>query len=503
MKIKSSSIAVAFCCALLFAGCAVGPNFKKPANDVADRWAATHETASANSFSGFSASPVDAQWWRTFGDSKLASLVNRVANLNLDVQVATARLAQARAARQMTGADALPSLDGSGSYQHDRSSQNGVLDISGLNGKSDYNLWQPGLDASWELDLWGRVRREIESSNASLHAVEDLRRDVLLSVISETARDYIALRGTQQQQVIVAQNLDVAKHSLALIRIQFADGVSTQLEIAQELAEVAEIEGQLPVLHNRYVHSVNALSFLVGEKPDSLEAELSQTTPIPSVPPTVPLGLPSSLAERRPDIREAEARLHAATAQIGVAIGDFYPKITLSANFSVQAQHFSDLDEWSSRMFGVGPSISIPLFEGARLKGQLALRKAQQQEAAIHFQRTVLNAWEEVDNAMSDYTSDQAHLLKLQESANQNQSALDIAQHQYVAGVTGFLNVLVVQKSLLSSQEAVTAARVDVSLSLVRLYKTLGGGWESILPLSSTNSAQRVLATRTLARGID
>ncbi|MBU9266596.1 efflux transporter outer membrane subunit [Burkholderia gladioli] len=466
----------------MLAGCVVGPDYYKPIAALPAQWtqAAKQETPAVGSraVSG----DVDAQWWTSFSDAELSSLVQRVAGASLDVKVATQRLMQARAARRMTGADAMPALEGTASYQHSRSSQNGLVDISGLNGRHDYNVWQPGIDASWELDLWGRVRREIESADASVQATAELRRDVLLSAIAETASDYIQLRGVQAQQAVVEQNLDIARQSLRLTQIRFTDGVATHLETAQAAAQVSGIEARLPVLENQRVHLVNALSFLLGEPPRTLEGELDAVRAIPPVPPRVPVGLPSQLAERRPDIREAEARLHGATADIGVAVGDFYPRVTLSANLSLQAMHFGDLDEWSSRMFGVGPALTVPIFEGGRLKGQLELRKAQQREAMIEYQRTVLNAWHEVDNAMSDYNTRQTREEKLDETEVQDSEALENARSQYLAGATDFLNVLTVQRDLLDTQQAKVVSITDVSLALVGLYKALGGGWETSFP---------------------
>ena len=473
--------------------CTVGPDFHRPEASLPQRWTtdAVRHSSSAMSVSAsrVEEGDVDARWWAVFQDAELSSLVERVANASLDVKTVTARLAQARAARGIVGAADAPAVSGAASYRHARSSQNGLVDVAGLNGKSDYNVWQPGLDASWELDLSGRVRREIESADASVETVEDLRRAVLLSVIAETARSYVQLRGVQAQQEIVLQNLDIARHGLELTRIRFGDGVATRLDVAEAAAQVSTIEAQLPQWENRRVRLVNALSYLLGMPPRTLERELRSAARIPLVPPRVPVGLPSELAERRPDVREAEARLHAATADIGVAIGDFYPRITLSANLSLQAMHFGELDEWGTRMFGIGPALSVPIFEGGRLKGQLALRQGQQQEAAIQFQRTVLKAWHEVDDAMSDYDSVQSYRDKVAEAVEQNHIALQNAQRQYIAGATDFVNVLTVQKDLLAAQQALVASDTDVSVSLVDLFKALGGGWETTFPVVSAVAA--------------
>ncbi|WP_216674928.1 efflux transporter outer membrane subunit [Paraburkholderia elongata] len=477
------------------AGCTVGSDYHEPKAVLPAQWTDHATQAFTVDRSLTVPDDVDARWWTAFSDAELSSLVERVAGANLDVKVATQRFMQARAARGMTGADALPALQGSASYQHARSSQNGLVDISGSNGKSDYNVWQPGIDASWELDVWGRVRREIESADASVQASADLRRGVLLSAMAETACDYIQLRGVQAQQAIVRQNLEIARQSLALTQICLADGVATHLETAEAAAQVSEIEARLPVLENQRVHLVNALSFLLGEPPRTLERELDTVHPIPPVPPRVPVGLPSQLAERRPDISEAEARLHAATADVGAAVGDFYPRITLSANLSLQAMHFDDLDKWSSHMFGVGPALTVPIFEGGRLKGQLELRKAQQREAMIEYQRVVLNAWHEVDDAMSDYDTRQARQVKLDTAVVQDQVALENARLQYVAGATDFLNVLTVQRDLLDTQQARAVSTTEVSLALVGLFKALGGGWETSFPVASSVKRDSPLRT--------
>jgi NodT family efflux transporter outer membrane factor (OMF) lipoprotein len=476
--------------AVLCAGCTVGPDYRRPQAALPAQWASPASGVQNAVPSRPVMEPTDTQWWRQFGDPELTSLIERVSAANLDVEAAGARVVAARATRRMTGAAAAPAVNAGASYEHARSSQNGLVDVSGLAGKSDYNVWQPGIDMSWELDLWGRVRRETESADASLEAAEDWRRAVLLSMLAETAIDYVRFRGVQAQQDIVLHNLDIAWDSERLTEIRFRDGVATQLDTAEAGAQVKSIEARLPGLERERVRLVNALSLLVGEPPRSLERELQQARPVPPVPPSVPIGLPSELAERRPDIREAEARLHAATAQIGVAVADFYPRITLSANLDLQAMHFDDLDSWSSRAFGVGPAVRVPLFEGGRLKGQLALSKAEQQEAVVAYRRTVLNAWREVDDALSAYQAYQQQRDKLAEAFAQNRVALENARRQYVAGVSDFLNVLTVQQNLLGTQQALALSEADLSVSLVSLFKALGGGWEMRFPATDPKADQ-------------
>jgi NodT family efflux transporter outer membrane factor (OMF) lipoprotein len=477
-------------CALLLAGCmTVGPDFQRPDANPPAHWnlsAQAHDPPPGR----ITSEPLDARWWRAFNDAQLASLITRASTANLDVQAATERLAQALATRRITDAAALPTLNGSASYQHARSSQRGLLDISGHNGESDYNVWQPGFDASWELDLWGRVRRLREAARADAQASEDMRRDVLVSVLAETARNYVQLRGVQAGQAILRDNLEIARRSEALTRVRFKDGVATRLEVAEAAAQVHTIEAQLPLLDTQRARRVNALGYLLGEPPGALDAELGAARPLPVTPPVVPAGLPSELAERRPDIRRAEARLHAATADIGVARGSFYPRITLSGNVALQASRFRDLGEWDARLFGVGPALSVPIFDGGRLKGQLALSTARQREAMLDFRRTVLAAWHEIDDAMTDYAARQHHGARIAEAVEQDRVALDQARRQYVAGASDFLNVLTVQQALLKDQQAQVESATEVSLALVGLFKALGGGWETTFPVAQADAAR-------------
>jgi len=471
---------------LSLAACSVGPDFQRPEGPRVEAWATPQKVAPSQVVS----SPLDERWWEVFNDPQLSALSRRVLTDNLDLQLATSRLQQSRAARQVITAERYPTSSASGGYARKRNSGEGLNDPSGHEGKSAFNLWDAGFSASWELDFWGRVRRETEAADATLEVAENDRRGVLLAVLAETAQDYIQLRGVQSTRAVTEQNLDVARHSLKLSQLRLADGVATDLDVAEAAAQVATIESQLPALQQRQAQLINALSLLMGEPPQALHAELAADAPVPQTPRQVAIGLPSQLAERRPDIRQAEARLHAATASIGVAQGDFYPRITLSGNFGSQAMQLSDFGSWGSRQFGIGPQFSLPLFDGGRLRGMLHLREAQQQEAAVAYQQTVLRAWHEIDDQLTRYNSSQLRRDSLAEAVRQNQIALRTAQQQYVEGVVDFVNVLTVQGALLATQEQLVESSTGVSLAMVGLYKALGGGWESVYPLASAGSAK-------------
>ena len=454
--------------AISLAACSVGPDFQRPAADLPGQWQATAQTAVA---------PVDTAWWRELGDDRLAALVERAAKANLDIQTARNRLEQSRVMRSISGGEQLPGVAARGGYSRERNSGEGLNDPSGRSGQAPFELWSGALDASWELDLWGRVRRSVEAAEAEVALSQAERDGVILSISAETASDYLQLRGVQAQLAVTRQNLEIARQSRALTQTRFDNGVTTNLDVANAAAQVATIEARLPMLLAEQERLINALSFLLGEAPRALQAQLSTSEPLPQPMKGVPLGIPSELAQRRPDIQRSEAALHRATAAIGVAEADFYPRVTLGASFGYQSLNGSDLGDWGARDWSYGPSLYLPIFQGGRLTGTLALRERQQQAAAIDYRRTVLSAWHEVDNALTDYTAEQQHYRALSEAVEQNNIALSSARERYKEGAIDFLNVLNVQRALLETQSALVTSATQAALDRVRLYKALGGGW--------------------------
>ncbi|AET90803.1 RND efflux system, outer membrane lipoprotein, NodT family [Burkholderia sp. YI23] len=498
MPLRTLALTLLAC--FVIAGCTVGPDFVPPKSATPDVLERTHNAQAESK-------PVQAEfdpdWWTLFDDPVLNALQKRLADANLDVAAASARLRQSRAEQRVVGAAGLPTLGGAASYNRERGSENGVLSLLGVTpassqpqsasgnaplgvsgmpgskGSPAYDLYQAGFDASWELDIWGRVWRGVEAAGALSDASYEDRNAILLSARAELARDYIDLRDTQSLLDIARQNLDIARDAVRLTKIRVHEGVTTDLDVANASAQMETIESLIPTLESRRDTTMNAIGVLLGEQPGALRDMLADARDVPALPKQVPVGFPSELARRRPDIRKAEAQLHAATASIGMAKADFYPRISLNGSAGFQSLQLSSLADWASGQFVVGPSITFPIFEGGRLKGTLQLREAQQEEAAIVFKRTVLEAWREVDDALLVYDAEQRRRERLASVVSLNQRALAVAEQRYKAGALDYLDVLNVQKQLLEAQSNLERSKATAAENLITLCKSLGGGWET------------------------
>jgi NodT family efflux transporter outer membrane factor (OMF) lipoprotein len=488
---------------LLLAGCTVGPDFERPAPWWSPAsWGAKSGPARQPP-SQTVPEPVDPQWWKLLDDPLLTSLEARLAAANLDVRLASIRIAEARAQLGVVESARFPSINGNASYLRQQQSRDGVLALTASPGAAPgtasngtggvggvpnsslfkpYDLYEYGFDASWELDFWGRVSRGVESAGAGVTASSESQRDTLVTASAELARDYIQLRAIQRKLAIARENLQSARESLRVTQERAAGGVTTDLDVANAAAQVEDQASQIPVLETQQAQTMNAIAFLLGEQPRAMEVQLAAPRPIPAVPPRVPVGVPSELARRRPDIRRAEAQLHGATADIGVAVADFYPRFTLSGSGAIQALQFSNLADWQAHTFAIGPSVTLPIFEGGRLRQTLEFRKASEQEAAVNYQRTVLAALHEVDDALTAYDQEQLRRARLEAGVVQSTRALSLARQRYEQGVTDFLQVLLAQRTQLVAEQALADSTANVSTNLVQIYKALGGGWQTDLP---------------------
>lgn len=474
-------------CAVSLAGCAVGPNFVKPDNrlhaaKLAPReWSPEDTPVSNDSF--------PAQWWTLFNDVVLSELQARASAGNLELQTASERIEQSRAQLGIVSSQLLPRVDAGASYAREALSEHGKLAALGAPSRPS-DFWQIGFDASWEVDLWGRARRAREGAAASLEATVYERESVRVALSAEVAGTYLELRGTQAQLDIAQQNLAVADRLLGLTESRGRNGIATRFEISSARAQLETIRAAIPELTLRRNALMNALALLLGDEPRALDAQLHTTMPLPSLPASVPVGIPSKLAHRRPDILRAEAQLHAAVAAIGVAQADFYPRISLRGRIGLEAFEIGDLTSWDSRFFSVGPTVYLPIFQGGQLVQRLALNEAQQRASALAYRQTVLRAWHEVDNALEALAARQRQYAALLASYEQNSQAFHVAVRGYQEGAGDYLAVLIAQRNVLTSQTSLNACATSATLALVNLYKSLGGGWDPLEVESSSTGPQ-------------
>jgi multidrug efflux system outer membrane protein len=435
--------------------------------------------------------PQSKAWWESFRDPELTSLVEKAAAANLDLREAALRIAEARAQREIAAASEMPTLAGNASYANTRISettaQGSLFSSLGKNTKglpinipsfpNPYNQYQLGFDASWEPDLFGGVHRSVEAAEAETEASREDARDALVSLEAEVARDYIDLRSAQTQLAITARNRVTQYEVETLARQRYKAGLGTTLDISNAAALVRTTEAQSPPLNRTIVSDINQLSRLLGREPGALANELNTAEPVPPIPAEVRIGLPGELIRRRPDIRAAEARLHATTARVGVAVAELFPSVTFNASFGTQSGTFPNLAGWASRFYSIGPTLQVPIFEGGKLRANIQLADLEEKQAAVDYARVVLNAVHEVENALVAYGMEQSRRDSLAGTLAQNGDTLALARQRYQSGVTTFLDVLDAERSEQQTELALAQSNAAVSTNLVALYKALGGGW--------------------------
>jgi NodT family efflux transporter outer membrane factor (OMF) lipoprotein len=462
---------------LALAACSVGPDYVKPSPGMPGDWSEKGtELDPATSRVTAKAAAV-AEWWKTFKDAELTSLVERAAKSNLDLQLAESRIREARGLRGITAGALLPELGTTGAYARNRGSEHVPLPGAGRQS----NFYQAGFDASWEIDVFGGIRRGVEAADAQVDASVEARRDVLVTLLAEVARNYIEVRGLQAQIGIARQNLEAQKKTLELTQARFQVGRAAELDVVRAQAQVSTTSSEIPLLESQRIQATHRLGVLLGGEPASLRQELLAAGAIPAPPPEVPVGLPSELLRRRPDLRRAERELAAATARIGVATADLYPKFSLTGFFALESINASDFVKWGSRAWSVGPTIQWSIFQGGRIRARIEVENARQEQAAIVYERSILVALEEVEDALIAYAKEQAHRAELSDAVKANAKAVDLANQRYGQGLVDFLNVLDAQRSLYLSQDALVQSERRISEHLVALYKALGGGWEADL----------------------
>ncbi len=460
---------------ILLNGClSVGPDYVMPEPDVPDAW---HLALTAESGLG----TKDLQnWWTLFGDETLNELVARAATNNLDLKTAAARIEQARALSGVAASEFYPSI-----------SADGAVGVTGISGDSsdDGDFYSAGFGMGWELDLWGRVRRSVESAEASLQATEEDYRDLMVLLYADVATGYINVRTLQKRIALAESNLLAQSETMELTQNRFDAGLVPALDISQAELNKSRTESTLPPLRQALIETLNRLSVLLGEMPYALETELLQTRQvscrecgyahsaeprlqelsIPAATNVITPELPVDLMRQRPDIRRAERELAAQHARIGVATADFYPAFSLPGSLVLETGGITT--------YRIGPQVRWNLFSGGRIRNQVRAEKAATQAALHTYEQTVLLALEEVEDSLAAYAHEQERVQLLETAATSAEESVQFVNELYKSGLTDFQNVLNMEQALLTQQDELAASRGQVSAGLITIYKALGGGW--------------------------
>ena len=458
--------------------CAVGPNYQRPHTQVAPVFAAAEAGL-------YSSQQAQVQFWRQFDDPTLDSLVADALVANDDLRIAVGHLAEARALRHESVYDLAPTVTASGSHQTEKIPQV----ESGFPYTASY--YDSSFDASWELDLFGRVRRELQASTADLQAAEANLRDVQVSVIAEVARTYFELRGEQARLEVARRNVVNQQETVRFTNAQLDAGRGTELDTSRAQAQLSTTLSTIGPLEAEVSSSIHRLGVLIGREPDALQTLLSAPRDLPPLPHSIAVGDPEALLRNRPDIRIAERQLAASTARIGVAVGDLFPKVTFVGSFGFDAASLSGLGSAASRAYTIGPSISWAAFDLGRVRAQIAAQRARTYTALAQYEQTVLRALEETEDALVTHARTRDELMHAADAARASATAARLARTRYEDGETDFLEVLDAERTQLEAEDHLAQSRTDAVTSLVAVYKALGGGWEGAPFPRYTQAASR------------
>jgi outer membrane protein, multidrug efflux system len=454
--------------AAALAGCAVGPNYHRPDTLLAPQFAGTPQGP-------YSDTNVQSRWWMQFGDPTLDQLVDDALAANHDLRIALGNLAEARAERRAAKLDLLPTVTASGGYTEERLSA-----AESLFGEPiDARYYDAGFDAFWELDFFGRVRRNVEAQSAQVQGAEASLRDAQVSVTAEVARSYFELRGEQTQLAVALRNVDNQRETLQLTQALLDGGRATELDTSRAQSQLSTTLATIGPLEASVARSVHRLAVLTGREPNALNALLLPPRELPELPHVSAVGDPAGLLRRRPDIRVAERQLAASTALVGVAIGDLFPKVTFTGSYSYSALPGGSLGGDPTRGYLVGPSISWAAFDLGRVKAEVEGSRARADVALAVYQQTVLRALEETEDALVTHARTRASLAEASNAAIASEVAARIARTRYEGGLVDFLAVLDAERTQLAAEDRLAQSRTDAATSLIALYKALGGAWET------------------------
>ena len=463
---------------LAFAGCMIGPDYQRPKVSVSPNWGETGDQRVSTE------STTYRDWWRAFNDPVLDRLVARAYRDNLTLQQAGVRVLQARAQLGIAVGEVFPQTQQAiGSVQYNRTSDRGALAAAANGSSVAYWQSQIGAQATWELDFWGRIRRGIESADASLLATLADYDSTLVTLTADVANTYIALRTAEERIRIARENVDIQEQTLKIVEARFTYGTVSQLDVEQARTALLNTLATLPTLETQRRQARDALSVLLGMPPNDLSDLLSGPSTIPVSPPQVIVGIPADLLRRRPDIRSAELQAVAQSAQIGVAKSDLLPAFSLIGSLVLLSTdlgtfRLSDMFRWGSRQVQIGPSVQWNILNYGQITNNVRVQDANFQQFLLAYQRSVLSAQQDVEDNLAAFLRSQDRADLLAKSVTSSRTAVDLATLQYREGVTDFTTVLTTQQTLLSQQDNLASALGNISTSLVGVYRALGGGWE-------------------------
>jgi NodT family efflux transporter outer membrane factor (OMF) lipoprotein len=499
-----SAVALSAC----VAGCAVGPDYHTPKMKVPDGFISTGATGAPKTAGPSSPSLDIAKWWRALNDSELDSLIERAIQANPSLEIALTRLQEARTLEVAITGLALPEVEASGGAGRGTGSNltrgrvspplNAASNTAGLHQIN----YVGGFDATWEIDLFGRYRRAIEAARYDTQAFAAARKAVLITVVADVARAYLDMRGLQMQLAVLRQNIRTAQQSLDLVQARFDRGIINELDVTLARRQLATLQAQVAPLASQINAAQYAIAVLLGQFPEDLAKELEKPGLIPQVPEQVQAGLPLDLIRRRPDIREAEWQLAGATARIGVATANLFPRVAITAGAGGQGQGLGVTPVVNQSIWSAGVLATWPLLDFGTLDALVDVADLRTHELLVNYKRTVLNAVQEVDNAISTYAAQQDRLRNLGDALAASQRAVSLASQRYDRGLTDYLNVVDAERQEYELAEQYAAAQMAVADQFVALYKGLGGGWEqyqSIPPIRQPQPAVVAAFRRVLA----
>jgi len=471
-KIKANKV-ITFLSATLLGACAVGPDYKLPVTETPKAF--THAVNPE-----FSTKGIEVAWWKLFKDKELTVLVDQTVQHNYDLQTARANLKEARALYMEAGLNMAPIVSSHANYTDQQRSLGAMNNLTFA--PRPLKLYNAGFDAAWEIDLFGRVRRNVEASSDEVEAQEASLRDLSVSLIAEVARNYFELRGLQNQLSVAQKNAKNQTQTLNITNVRLENGRGTELDTSRAIAQLDSTKATIPLIQGSIYRAIHRLGILTGQLPGALIKKLEQSAPLPIIVETINIGNPADLLRRRSDIRMAERTLAAATARIGVATADLFPRVNFVGTLSMEASTLTGLGATGSQAYAFGPKISWAFLDLGRVYARIKAADASTEASLAQYQQTVLNALEETENALVNYNQERARQVLLASAAQASIKADELAHLRFNEGVSDFLTVLDTELRLLQDEERLAQSETATATSLTALYKALGGGWEVTVP---------------------